>query len=63
MSALEINYDFKYEQNEYGVCILPDAVKEVDGMYVFPDGTYLPAGVYSVGDYDIIYEPQELSDY
>lgn len=61
----DIDYDYKFEVNEYGQALIPrDAVKK-DGLIILPNGRYMPPGCYHdpKSGLDIIYEPLELSPY
>lgn len=58
-----IDYDYEFETDEDGLDILPTNLTKNNGLYVLPNGKYLPSGIYSDGDSTIIYEPWELSPF
>ncbi|MGO5393895.1 MULTISPECIES: hypothetical protein [unclassified Collinsella] len=52
--------EFKMDENE--TPLLPTELREEENLYVLPDGSYLPCGVYKTADGDLLlYEPSELS--
>ena len=49
--AYDVDYDFEFDEDEFGTAMMPN-------------GRYLPPGNYRTEDGgDIIYEPRELSPY
>lgn len=57
-----IDYDYKYEVNEYGQKLIPRDAVEKDGLIILPNGRYMPPDCYHdpKSGLDIIYEPLEL---
>ncbi|WP_311431422.1 hypothetical protein [Fannyhessea vaginae] len=58
----DIDYDYKYEVNEYGQKLIPRDAVEKDGLIILPNGRYMPPDCYHdpKSGLDIIYEPLEL---
>ena len=62
MMKYDIDYDFEFEEDEWGVPYLPNGVVWRGNLCVLPNGKYLPAGNYVMEDGSaLIYEPSELS--
>ncbi len=58
----EVDEDYPFERDEWGLPYLPQGLKRVNGLYVLPNGKYLPTGAYLMKDEStLIYEPRELS--
>ena len=59
----DIDFDYEYAKTDKGVDIIPKDATIRDGLYVLPNGRYMPSGhYYSLTDqHEIIYEPRELS--
>ena len=57
------DYPFEYPDGEDGLPLVPDGVtKDKDGLYILPNGRYLPSGAYQYRDgARLIYEPRQLS--
>ena len=52
----------EFQVDEHEIPLLPAGLKEEGGLYILPDGRYLPCGVYKTADGDLLlYEPSELS--
>lgn len=52
----------EFQMDEYEMPLLPAELKKEGNLYIFPDGRYLPCGVYRTTDGgSLIYEPSELS--
>ena len=62
MMEYDIDYDFEFEEDEWGTPRLPQGVSWHDNLCVLPNGKYLPVGNYVMEDGStLIYEPSELS--
>lgn len=61
----DVDYGYGYEVNDAGLNIIPDGTTEVGGLYVLPNGRYMPSGIYfdQKSGQDVIYEPMELSPF
>ena len=60
----EIDEDYEFDENEYGMPFLPKGLTEEGNLYVLPNGKYLPSGTYIMSDgSSLIYEPHELSPF
>lgn len=60
----DVDYDFEYEEDEFGTPIMPKNVKWRGNLCILPNGRYLPPGNYSTSDGgSIIYEPSELNPF
>lgn len=60
----DIDYDFEFEEDEFGTPKLPDNVRWFGNLCVLPNGRYLPPGSYRTADGgDLIYEPGEPSPF
>ena len=58
----DIDYDFEFEEDEWGTPRLPQGVSWRGNLCVLPNGKYLPVGNYVMEDGStLIYEPSELS--
>lgn len=59
----DIDYDYEFQQTDEGFDIIPKGCKLDDGLYVLPNGRYMPPGVYydAESGMDVIYEPFKLS--
>ena len=42
----DVDYDFPYERTKEGTPIVPAGTYEQDGLYVLPNGRYMPPGAY-----------------
>lgn len=65
--AYDVDRDYPLERpdGEDGLPLFPDSVSEdKDGLYVLPNGRYLPRGAYLRPDGScLIYEPHQLSPF
>lgn len=62
--AYDVDYDFEFDEDEFGTAMMPNGVKWRGNLCLLPSGRYLPPGNYRTEDGgDIIYEPPELSPY
>ena len=62
--AYDIDYDFEFEEDEFGDPMMPKGVKRDGNLYVLPNGRYLAPGSYITEDGGfLIYEPRELSPF
>ena len=60
----DVDYDFKFEEDEFGTQIMPNNVKWRGNLCILPNGRFLPPGNYRTEDGgNIIYEPSELSPF
>ena len=60
----DVDYDFKFEEDEFGTPIMPNNVKWRGNLCILPNGRFLPPGNYRTEDGgNIIYEPSELSPF
>ena len=60
----DVDFDFKFEEDEFGTPLMPKGVKWHGNLCVLPNGRYLPPGNYRTEDGGyIIYEPNELSPF
>lgn len=69
IKKVDYEYKFKYvnvgsDNDDDTLPILPDGcmLNESD-LYVLPNGKLLPPGIYRDGNYDLLYEPFELSGF
>lgn len=62
--AYEIDHNYPFEYDNFGIPLFPDGMKEDGNLYLLPNGKYLPRGNYRTSDGGhIIYEPPQLSPY
>lgn len=62
--AYDVDYEYRFREDETGVPYLPDGLSEDGGLYVLPNGRYLPSGCYRTADGGhLIYEPPALSPF
>lgn len=62
--AYDVDHDYSFREDEGGFPYLPEGMTERDGLYVLPNGRYLPPGSYRTSDGGhLIYEPHELSSF
>lgn len=62
--AYDVDYDFEFDEDEFGTAMMPNGVKWRGNLCLLPNDRYLPPGNYRTEDGgDIIYEPPELSPY
>ena len=62
--AYDVDYDFEFDEDEFGTAMMPNGVKWRGNLCLLPNARYLPPGNYRTEDGgDIIYEPPELSPY
>ena len=62
--AYDIDYDFEFEEDEFGDPMMPKGVKRDGNLCVLPNGRYLAPGSYITEDGGfLIYEPRELSPF
>lgn len=60
----DVDYDFEFEEDEFGTPIMPSKVKWRGNLCILPNGRFLPPGNYRTEDGgNIIYEPSELSPF
>lgn len=60
----DVDYDYEFEEDEFGTPIMPNNVKWRGNLCILPNGRYLPPGNYRTSDGgNIIYEPCELSPF
>lgn len=60
----DVDYDFEFEEDEFGTPIMPDNVKWRGNLCILPNGRFLPPGNYRTEDGgNIIYEPSELNPF
>ena len=58
----DVDYDYDFEEDEWGMPYLPKGLTMDDNLYVLPNGKYLPRGCYITEDGGhLIYEPSQLS--
>lgn len=58
----DVDNDYSFKKDVWGLPYLPEGLKRVNGLYVLPNGKYLPCGAYLLQDgTTLIYEPRELS--
>lgn len=62
--AYDVDYDFEFDEDEFGTAMMPKDVKWRGNLCLLPNGRYLPPGNYRTEDGgNIIYEPSELSPF
>ena len=62
--AYDVDYDFEFDEDEFGTAMMPKGVKWRGNLCRLPNGRYLPPGNYRTEDGgNIIYEPSELSPF
>lgn len=62
--AYDVDYDFEFDEDEFGTAMMPKCVKWRGNLCLLPNGRYLPPGNYRTEDGgNIIYEPSELSPF
>lgn len=60
----DIDYDFKFAEDEFGASILPSGTRYEGNLLVLPNGKYLPSGFYIMEDGSrLIYEPKEYPNF
>lgn len=60
----DVDYEFVFEEDEFGTLIMPENVKWCGNLCVLPNGRYLPPGSYRTSDRGyLIYEPCELGPF
>lgn len=62
--AYDVDYDFEFDEDEFGTAMMPKGVKWRGNLCLLPNGRYLPPGNYRTEDGgNIIYEPSELNPF
>lgn len=62
--AYDVDYDFEFDEDEFGTAMMPKGAKWRGNLCLLPNGRYLPPGNYRTEDGgNIIYEPSELSPF
>ncbi len=58
----DIDREYEFKTDDFGTPYLPSEVEYKGKFLVFPNGKYLPTGLYVLEDgSSLIYEPTELS--
>lgn len=58
----EVDDNYPFKKDDWGLPYLPKGLKKVNGLFILPNGKYLPCGAYLLeDDTTLIYEPRELS--
>ena len=61
--AYDVDYDFEFDEDEFGTAMMPNGVKWRGNLCLLPNGRYPPGSYRTEDGGDIIYEPPELSPY
>ena len=48
--AYDVDYDFEFDEDEFGTAMMPKGVKWRGNLCLLPNGKYLPPGNYRTED-------------